>query len=222
MPPARGRRGSSSRQYTAPMLSTAFTWWGTAVTWLEIVAFALAFGCVACNVIESHWGWPLAIASCALYAWLFYANRIYGDASLQVFFGATSAWGWWQWLFGRRAGDPAGERLRITRLQPGTAPVLSIAWLAMWLLLGAVLDRFTDTDVPYLDAFPTAGSVIGQLLLARKYLENWWVWLLVNASSIALFGYKALWLTAVLYGLFMLLSLAGLRRWRRSLRAVQP
>ena len=88
--------GRSPRQYTATMLSIAFTWWGTAVTWLEIVAFALAFACVAFNVVESHWGWPLAIVSCALYGWLFYVNRIYGDASLQLFFAATSAWGWWR------------------------------------------------------------------------------------------------------------------------------
>ncbi|HPU50751.1 MAG TPA: nicotinamide riboside transporter PnuC [Burkholderiaceae bacterium] len=203
------------------MLSHAFTLWGSAVTWLEIVAFVLAFGCVAFNVVESHWGWPLAIVSSALYGWLFYVNRIYGDASLQVFFAATAAWGWWQWLFGRRAGDPAGARLQVARLRPATVGAAALVWLTAWLVLGALLDRFTDTDVPYLDAFPTAGSVIGQLLLARKYLENWWVWLVVNVASIALFSWKALWLTAVLYAVFLVLSAIGLRRWQKTLQ-VRP
>ena len=182
------------------MLSTAFVWWGTAVTWLEIIAFALAFACVVCNVLEIHWGWPLAIASCALYAWLFYVNRIYGDASLQVFFALTSLWGWWQWLFGRRGDPGAGAAdpapLRVTRLGRERLGLLAGIWLAMWLVLGTALDRFTDTDVPYLDAFPTAGSVIGQVLLGRKFYENWWVWVLVNISSVTLLAYKQLWLTA--------------------------
>lgn len=201
------------------MLGIAFTWLGTGVTWLEVVAFVFAFGCVVCNVMEIAWGWPLAIVSSALYGWLFAINRIYGDASLQVFFAATAAWGWWQWLFGRRATDPVGTRLRIARLRPGSAWRLALTWLGLWLALGALLDRFTDTDVPWLDAFPTAGSVLGQVLLARKYLENWWVWLLVNVASIALLVIKALWLTALLYGLFLLLSWAGLLRWRAALRA---
>ncbi len=201
------------------MLNTAFNWWGTAVTWLEIVAFVLAFACVACNVVENHWGWPLAIVSCSLYTWLFVVNRIYGDATLQVFFALTSAWGWWQWLFGRPHADMPGERLRISRLGRRRIVILMLAWLLGGLLLGALLDRFTDTDVPYLDAFPTAGSVIGQVLLARKFIETWWVWLLVNVASIGLLGYKALWLTALLYLLFLGMAVMGLRRWRIVLQA---
>lgn len=200
------------------MLNTAFVWWGTSVTWLEVIAFALALACVVCNLFENHWGWPLAIVSCGLYAWLFHTNRIYGDATLQVFFALTSAWGWWQWLFGRRAQDPGG-RLAIRHLGGTRIAQLGGLWLVLWLVLGAGLDRFTDTDVPYLDAFPTAGSVIGQVLLGRKYVENWWAWVLVNLSSVALLTYKQLWLTALLYILFMALAIAGLRRWSRIARS---
>jgi nicotinamide mononucleotide transporter len=80
-----------------------------------------------------------------------------------------------------------------------------------------MLSRFTDSDVPWLDAFPTAGSVIAQILLARKYVDTWWVWLGVNVGSVALFGYKDLWLTALLYLIFIGLSVQGLMRWRRQL-----
>jgi nicotinamide mononucleotide transporter len=230
--------------YTVRMLATAFTLLGTAVTWLEVIAFVLALACVACNVLEIHWGWPLAIASCALYAWLFALNRLYGEAGLQVFFAAAAAWGWWQWLFGHRgprhahrhrdarargqdggaAHAPArGARrrargsLRIAVLGPEKFLRVLWLWAIGWVLLGVLLDTATDSDVPWLDAFPTAGSVLGQVLLGRKYLENWWIWLVVNLASIGLLSYKQLWLTAALYLVFVGMAIAGLSRWRRLL-----
>jgi nicotinamide mononucleotide transporter len=201
------------------MLATAFTLLGTAVTWLEVIAFVLALACVVCNVLEIHWGWPLAIASCALYAWLFAINRLYGEAGLQVFFAAAAAWGWWQWLFGHRGPVRARARgsLRIAALGPEKFLRVLWLWAIGWVLLGVLLDTATDSDVPWLDAFPTAGSVLGQVLLGRKYLENWWIWLVVNFASIGLLSYKQLWLTAALYMVFVGMAIAGLSRWRRLL-----
>jgi nicotinamide mononucleotide transporter len=95
----------------------------------------------------------------------------------------------------------------------------AVAMALAWPLLGAFLARVTDSDVPWWDAFPTAGSLVGQWLLGRKYVENWPVWLLVNTVSVALFAYKGLWLTVVLYAVFVLLSVAGWRAWSTQARA---
>jgi nicotinamide mononucleotide transporter len=84
-------------------------------------------------------------------------------------------------------------------------------------MIGIFLKNFTDTDVPWWDAFPTAVSLVGQFLLGRKYIENWLAWTVVNVVSVALFAYKGLWLTVVLYTLFVALSVAGWRAWRRKL-----
>jgi len=198
------------------MLDVAFTLMGAGVTWLEVIAFALALGCVVGNVLEIHWAWPLAIASSLLYAGLFYANRLYGDVVVQAFFVVSSIWGWYQWLFGRRsgvAGSPAP--LSIARLGRRRLLAVVAVWLAAWPLLGALLARFTDSDVPYFNAFPTAGSFIGQALLALKFVETWPVWLVVNAVSIVLYATKSLWLTAGLYVIFGALAVAGWRRWTR-------
>jgi nicotinamide mononucleotide transporter len=201
------------------MLAAAFTVWGAAVTWLEIVAFVLALACVAGNVAQRLWAWPLAIVSCLLYGWLFAAHRIYGDAALQVFFVLASLWGWWQWRFGRRPGQGADEGLRVTTLDARGRLILLGAWVLLWLILGGLLDAFTDSDVPWLDALPTAGSLLGQLLLARKVLENWWVWIGVDVASIALFAHKQLWLSVLLYAIFLGLATLGLLRWRADLTA---
>jgi nicotinamide mononucleotide transporter len=196
------------------MLETAFLLWRTSVTWLEIIAFVLSIACVACNIAELHWGWPLAVVSSLLYTWLFYASKLYGDGSLQIFFALTGAWGWAQWLMGKRDNKP----LTIAKLTRSQVLWSIAAWLAAWGALGLFLKRFTDTDVPWFDAFPTAGSVLGTVLLARKYIENWPVWVVVNVVSVALFIYKQLYLTAILYVIFIAMAVWGWRVWREKLR----
>ena len=195
-----------------PLLGTAFNAWGSPVTWLEIMAFALAVWMVLANFRVNPLGWPLAIVSSLLYALLFADSKLYGEASLQFVFVALAGWGWWQWLRGR--GDD-GSALRV-RSMPARLRLLALAaTLAAWPLLGLMLRHLTDSDVPFLDALPTVASVTGQVLLGRKLVENWPVWVAVNTVSVGLFAYKGLWLTVMLYGLFTLMALAGWRAWRQ-------
>jgi len=197
------------------MTAELFVLLGTPVTALEVVAFLLAVGCVVCNIRELHWGWPLSIASSLLYGWLFAVNRLYGEAALQGLFVGISAWGWWQWLRGR--GSDAVRVLRIRAMAAGGVLRVLAFWGVGALALGMALARWTDSDVPFLDALPTAGSVLGQWMLARKYLENWWVWIAVNTLSVLLFGWKGLWLTALLYAALAVMAVAGLRGWKARL-----
>ncbi|MBI5258375.1 MAG: nicotinamide mononucleotide transporter [Burkholderiales bacterium] len=196
-----------------PLLAQAFTLWGSPVTWLEIVACVLSVWMVVCNMRVNPLGWPLAMASSLLYALLFVDSRLYGEASLQLLFIAVAGWGWWQWLRGTGA---RGEPLRVHWLSPRRRWLALGLTLAAWPLLGALLDHATDTDVPYLDALPTVGSITGQFLLGRKLVENWPVWVAVNLVSIGLFATKGLWLTVLLYALFAALALAGWRAWQRQ------
>lgn len=198
-------------QAAAPLLVAAFTLWGSPVTWLEIVAFVLSIWMVLCNMRVDPLGWPLAIVSSLLYALLFASYRLYGEASLQLFFVAIAAWGWWQWLRGTLV---EGEPLKVHSLSVRGRWLALGLTLAAWPLLGALLARVSNSDVPWFDALPTVASVTGQLLLGRKLIDNWPVWVLVNLVSIALFAHKALWLTVVLYAVFTLLALAGWRSWR--------
>lgn len=201
------------------MLQTAFTLLGTGVTWLEALAFCFALACVICTIFEVHWGWPLLIVSSVLYGWLFYANRLYGDVALQVYFAGSSLWGWWEWLFGRRrAGARAVESpgLVVTRLTGRARWRLAVLWLALWPLIGAALARYTDTDVAYFNGFSTAGSFIAQALMGLKFIECWPFWLVVDLASALLYASKELWLTALLSLIFISLAGLGWARWRAS------
>ena len=195
-----------------PLLAAAFTLLGSPVTWLEIGAFVLALWMVLANMRVQLIAWPLAIVSSLAYLLLFAHSKLYGEAGLQVLFVVVAGWGWWQWRYGKQAD---GAALRVRYLGTRARWLLAAATLAAWPLLGLLLQRVTDTDVPFWDALPTAGSVAGQWLLGRQYVENWPVWVAVNAVSIALFAYKGLWLTVVLYALFAGLALLGWRAWAR-------
>ena len=192
----------------------AFTLWGSPTTWLEIAAVVIALAMVGCNIREIHWGWPLAIVSSLMYFALFWRSKLYGDAALQIFFAVVALWGWFQWLRGVSADGTALHVARLAR----RGLVLTVATCALlWPATGLFLKTFTDTDVPWWDAFPTAVSLVGQFLLGRKYIENWAAWIVVNVVSVTLFAYKGLWLTVALYAVFIALSFVGWSAWKRRL-----
>lgn len=178
----------------------------------EVVASLLGLAMVGFNLRVHPAGWPLAIASSAIYAFVFWQGRLYGQATLQLLFIGVSAWGWWQWL---RGTDAAGAALRVGWMPSRARMVAAGATLAAWPLLGGLLALGTDSAAPALDALTTVGAVAGQLLLARKRVENWLVWLAVNLLSVVLFVRAGLWPTAGLYAVFAALSAWGWLHWSR-------
>jgi nicotinamide mononucleotide transporter len=199
-------------------MNDTLAFFGFSTTPLELVSFALAVTTVLLNIRQNHWAWLFSIASSATYAVVFFDARLYGDSGLQLVFIAASLWGWWQWLAVPGAG--AGEtRLHVTRLgRRGWAWALA-GWGAAFLLLSWFLKTYTNTDVPHADGFLTAGSLVGQLLLARKKVENWHVWVLVDVLYVGLYLFKDLHVTALLYAVFVLLAVRGLRAWSRLAQA---
>ncbi|WP_228763407.1 nicotinamide riboside transporter PnuC [Limnohabitans sp. 2KL-27] len=181
----------------------------------EVAGFVLALVMVVCSIKELHWSWPLAIASSVLYFFVFKGSLLYGEAGLQILFAALALWGWWQWL---RKGADAQPALVIQRLSSRGWWWVLIASALLWPALALLLQHFTDSDVAWWDALPTALSLVGQVLLGRKYIDNWRVWGVVNVISVALFVHKELWLTALLYVLFTAMSVWGWRAWQRKLQ----
>lgn len=182
---------------------------GFTTTPLELVSFVLSVITVLLNIRQTHWAWLFSIAASATYGAVFFGARLYGDMGLQLVFVAVSVWGWYQWLYGgaRHLG------LQVSRLS-GAARMYALGgWLAGFALLALFLKTWTDTDVPFTDGFLTAGSLVGQLLLSRKKVENWHVWIAVDVLYVGLYVYKGLVLTAILYAVFVVLAAIGLRTW---------
>ena len=185
---------------------------GLAATPLELVSFVLSVLTVLLNIRRNHWAWLFAIVSSAAYGVVFFRSRLYGDMALQVVFIVVSVWGWHSWL----RGGAAHGALQVTGLD-GAGWRMSLAgWAVGFLLLAYFLKTWTDTDVPHADGFLTAGSLVGQVLLSRKKVENWHVWIAVDILYVGLYLYKNLVLTAILYALFVVMAIIGLRTWRHA------
>lgn len=180
------------------------------MSWLEIVAFVLGVANVTLVVRRSLWNYPVALVMVSLYGLLFARERLYSDAGLQVFFFAINLYGWIVW---RR--NLAREGVVRVETLSGRARLAWVAAVAVAALLwGAAMATMTDAAMPYWDATNAAASIAAQILLARRKIENWLLWIAVDVSSIALYAMKGLTLTAILYVIFLGLSLWGYREWR--------
>ena len=186
---------------------------------VELAGFVLSLAMVYCNIKEIHWGWPMAILSSALYGLVFWNSQLYGEASLQVMFILGAFWGWHQWRKGTQSNNPEMQKasaLQISQLSRVELKQTAAATLLAWPVLAYFLNRYTDSDVAIWDALVTSLSLLGQYLLAKKKIENWWVWLAVNIITVGLMWVKSLWLTSLLYVLFAILSYVGLKAWRKQ------
>ena len=188
---------------------------GFPTTPLELISFVLSIITVLLNIRRVHWAWLFAIVSSATYGIVFFKARLYGDAGLQGVFIAASIWGWYEWLRGKGADD---KPLVVTRLNRAGWTWSLAGWALGFVLLSWFLRAYTDTDVPHMDGFLTAGSLLGTLLAARKKVENWHVWIVVDVLYVGLYVYKDLHLTAILYAVFVGMAVLGLRAWARAAR----
>ncbi|MDO8653422.1 MAG: nicotinamide riboside transporter PnuC [Undibacterium sp.] len=188
---------------------------GFVTTPLELISFVMSVITVALNIRQLHWAWLFSILSSGLYAAVFFDSRLYGDMGLQVVFILVSVWGWGLWL----RGAQLQHGFAITRLTRQGRVLSLLACAFGFALLAWFLKSFTDTDVPYADGFLTAGSLLGQVLLSRKKIENWHVWIIVDVLYVGLYVYKNLMLTALLYALFVIMAIFGLRVWSKACQA---
>lgn len=182
----------------------------------EIIGTVLGVIGVGLMIRQNIWGWPVGLVQVAVYAWVFYDAKLYSDAILQVFFFAIQAYGWWHWLSSKHTA--AHSELPVTTLSPGALAGWMSAGAVATVFWGAFMHRTTDAALPWWDAFILVFSLIAQWLQARKILENWAGWMLVNLVAIGVYWAKDLRLTSGLYLVFLGMAVAGHLAWRKSLR----
>jgi nicotinamide mononucleotide transporter len=197
------------------LTSAAFTAFGAPTTWAEVLGFGTGLVNVALLVRQHILNWPLGILNVLLLMVVFWSYGLYADAGLQIVYVVLGLYGWWAWLYGgaRRSRLVVRATTRAEWLGQAVAGVLLTAGL--WLFL----DRLTESTVPLADAVTTALSLLATYGQTRKLVENWWLWIAADLIYIPLYGYKDLWLTAILYVAFLALCVLGLRAWQAARRA---
>ena len=179
---------------------------------VEAIASLLGLINVFLVVRRSIWNYPFALAMVTLYAWVFFRERLYSDALLQLFFLAVNLYGWWNWM---RARADTGE-VRVETLHARDRIGWGIACASVAALWGYGMHRFTDAAYPWWDGSIAVISIVAQILQSRRNWESWLLWILVDLLAVPLFAIKGLWPTAALYCLFLALSGWGLIDWLKA------
>jgi nicotinamide mononucleotide transporter len=159
--------------------------------------------------------WPVLIVSAVAFTVVFFTARLYAAMGLQVLYVGLAAYGWYAWLHGGSGHEP----LRVSRVPARVAAALAVAGIGATAGLGWWLDTRTDQALPYVDAFATSFSLAAQWMQARKHLENWLVWIVVDLVYVWMVVARGLDLTAALYTVFIGLAVLGFRDWSRSMTA---
>ena len=180
--------------------------------WFELLAAAISALDVWLAMRRSMISWPITILASALYAEQFRESRLYSDMLLQGIFILFAIYGWWHWYRGLKADGV----VRVITPKPASLLRDLAIGASASALLGWWMLHHTDAALPWLDASLTGGSLVGTWWGARKYIANWWLWIVVDLLYVGEYIYKGLTLTAALYAVFVLLAILGLREWRRA------
>lgn len=184
------------------------------MSWTEAIATLFGLLCVGLYVRRSVWSWPTGLVQVTLYVWVFWEARLYSDVLLHLVYIGLSLYGWWRWV----ARGPDGGRLRVSRLTPAAFGGWLLVAAAGTAALGGAMARWTDAALPFWDAAIAALSLVAQLLIARKVLESWLLWIAVDVLGIGVYGAKALYLTCGLYAVFLGMAVTGWFAWRKAFR----
>lgn len=181
---------------------------------LETLAMLLAIAYLLLAMRENSLCWYCAFVSTTLYVWIFGDVNLYMESALNVYYMAMAVYGWYQW---QRGGDE-GRGVAIGRWSLRQHLATLGAVLIASAISGYGLNAYTDSRLPYLDSLTTWASVATTLMVARKVLENWLYWLVINSASIYLYIDRELYQTAGLFVLYLVLSVLGYMRWREVYR----
>ncbi|HEX7062772.1 MAG TPA: nicotinamide riboside transporter PnuC [Woeseiaceae bacterium] len=179
----------------------------------EAVAVAAAIAYLLLAIRRNIWCWLFAALSTVIYVALFVRAKLYMESLLNVFYLGMAAYGWYAWRYGG-GRDDAGLPVTKWPLPVHAAGLLAIA--AGTATAGYGLDRWTDAAFPYADSATTIAAIWTTFLVARKVLENWWYWLVIDSVSVYLYWSRDLPLTALLFVLYVALIPVGLAAWRRA------
>jgi nicotinamide mononucleotide transporter len=196
-------------------LSTQLTSAWRSTSWVEITAAVLAVVYLLLAIKQQLACWAAAFVSSCLYVWVMFGARLYMESVLNAFYAAMAVYGYWQWTRG-----PGGRELEVSRWSVSRNAVGLLVVVAMSMVSSYFLRRFTPAAWPFVDSMVAWASVFATFLVARKVYENWHWWLVIDSVSLCLYFTRGLYLTVLLFGLYLMMIVIGMREWRRSSQPV--
>jgi len=181
---------------------------------LEVIAVVFAIAYLLLAIRQNIWCWLCAGISTAIYIWLFIGARLYMESVLNGFYFVMAIYGWIVWTSGRSDGHE-----RPVSVWPWQVHATAIAAIIIVSLLnGYLLGKYTDAVFPYIDSLTTWSAIWATFLVARKVLENWWYWLVIDSASVVIYWVRDLQLTSLLFVMYVIMIPFGIVNWTRSYR----
>lgn len=183
--------------------------------WVEVVAALVSITYVILAIRQITWFWFFGILSAVLYAWVYGHAGLYAGMALQGYYAFISIYGWIHWSAAKgRPDQKAG--LPVSRLKIRLFFVLVAAWLLLWLSIGLLLTHYTGSTIPWWDALTAAGGIVATWMLARKILEQWLFWIVIDVISVGLYLWQGLHVTTILYLVYIIMAVTGYREWKKT------
>jgi len=185
--------------------------------WIEAIATAISLIYVVLSVKQIRWLWLFGFLSALLYSWVYFDAGFYAGMGLQGYYMFISVYGWMLWSRGSQT-ETTGKALKVTRLTWRNGLILMLVWVLLLLIIYLILRYLTDSTIPFWDALTTSGGIVATWMLARKILENWVLWIFVDTVSIILYLSKGLYPTTLLFTVYVVMAVVGIREWRKSMK----
>jgi len=181
----------------------------------EITGTIIALAYLYFSIKQNIWLWPLGLISSAIFAYVFFRSKIYAGMGLQIYYVIISIYGWYNW-WKVRNGNKLSTTVKSLLGNYKLMVVLLLIVIFLFVVLSQILVH-TDTNVPYYDALISALSIVATWMLAKKYIEHWWVWLLADPISIGIFIYQKLYFMVILYFIYSIMAIVGYKSWKKDL-----
>jgi len=183
--------------------------------WIEIVGAILSLIYLYLSIKQMVSLWFFGIISSLFYIVVFFQSKLYADMSLQYYYVFISIYGWIHWKKGTTENN---KELPAIRINNRFIIISVVATVVIYIIYYLVLLNFTDSTIPKSDALVGALSVIGTWMLAKKFIENWLVWIVADALCIGLYIYKGLYPTSVLFAIYTVMAWVGYLQWKKSIQ----
>jgi len=185
--------------------------WLQSQSLLETAGVITGILCVYLAAKNNIWGWPIAIISVVIYIFIFLEAKLYADTGLQVYFLIMNIYGWYFWSY--KADE---KKVPVSSITPKEIKLSILGIVIFTAVLGFFLYKRTDASFPFIDSFCTACSLVAQIFLARKVIENWLIWIFVDVIYVGVYIAKDLHLTAGMYALYIFIATMGYNEWRKE------
>lgn len=183
---------------------------------IEVLGAILGILYIRFSIRQNIFTWPTGILTSALYIIVFFNSALYASMMLQFYYVGISVYGWYYWLNGKR--DDNKSLLPVQSANKKLWIKLAVISALLYLIILFILIRFSDSDVPYLDSLTTSLSIVATWMLAKKYIENWLIWIFADIVSVGLYIFKSLWPTVILFVVYTILAYFGYIEWKKDLK----